>query len=721
MEDMRGKNRFQWLLLSALLAAGFARAGDDAEFSCVTNNGSITITYLNYLGTNECLVVPDYILGHPVTSMESIPRGQLTCVTNLVLPATIREIRTFWGNPKLVHVSVADDNPVYSSENGILFNKDKSELVMYPPAKEGNFKFPETVRSLQDAAFAQCWKITRIEVPHGIDTIPQHAFRGCSNLSDLTLSSTVKEIHGYAFEGCASLTSLNLPDAVEQIGPNVFSGCSNLREIAIPNGIRTISDRLFSGCIHLKYISIPDSVVSIEKFAFNGCESLTDIALPDGTIELSSWVFDGCDHLERIIFSPDHPTYSSLKGVWYDKAKTTLIRCPNGFAGEIEIPASVTNITPWALRGATKLSSVSVDAENPCYADVDGVLYDKELTKLIHCPQALTGTIRIPATMVDIPYSAFSETHALQGISVDDANPVFRSQGGLLYSKDRTRLIHCPQEVQGTVYLSSAVSKIPQNAFVRCDALTNIVVDTLNFSFSSVDGLLYNQRKFTLIACPGGRTGSVSLPATAHHNIGKVLGPIKSLEEIYVDPENDRYWDIDGVLYSRDDKTLILCPSGKTRLHVSASVSKIDPAALSDCLALERIEVAPGNMNYYVVDGVLFNMDRTRLLKCPASQKGHYVLPDSVSEICTGAFSGCTGLTEVTLSPQVETICSFAFKGCTGLKQINLPEDVETIEQASFAYCPKDVKFIFGGISRNMTSSDLFDHTAFRFYEPATN
>jgi hypothetical protein len=133
---------------------------------------------------------------------------------------------------KLKNISVSSDNPYFSSEEGILFNKNKTELIKYPPQKEGSsYTIPNTVTSIGDRAFYYNKHLTSITIPSNVTNIGKYAFNACTSLTDITISNGVSAISDGAFYGCESLASITIPSSVESIGKYAFELCNNLKDV----------------------------------------------------------------------------------------------------------------------------------------------------------------------------------------------------------------------------------------------------------------------------------------------------------------------------------------------------------------------------------------------------------------------------------------------------------------------------------------------------------
>jgi Flp pilus assembly protein protease CpaA len=124
-----------------------------------------------------------------------------------------------------------------------------------------------------------------------------------------------------------------------------------------------------------------------------------------------------------------------------------------------------------------------------------------------------------------------------------------------------------------------------------------------------------------------------------------------------------------------------------TSITIPNSVTTIKGAAFACCYRLTTIDVAVDNPNYSAVDGVLFNKNQTTLIQCPAVKSGAYTIPNSVTTIGSSAFACCSSLTSVTIPNSVTTIGSTAFVACLSLTSITIPDSVITIESSAFASC----------------------------------
>src|SRR5665213_1833891 len=304
------RSLIQICLLAAVLALP---AVAQAQFIYTTNNGAITIT--GYTGSGGAVTIPATINGLPVTSIGD-HAFYATGVTVVTIPASVTNLgdEVFVGSTRLTVITVDTNNPVYSSVNGVLFDKSQTTLVEYPDGLVGGYMIRNSVTS-----------------------IGHQAFDSCGNLTSVMIGNSVTSIGGWAFGG------------------------DNLTSVTIGNSVTSIGDAAFYGCLNLTNITIPDSVISIGDSAFYDCESLTSVAIKSSVMNIGVSAFNFCLSLRGITVDTNNPSYSSVDGVLFDKSQATLIQYPASKAGSIyTIPDSVTNIEDFAFAGRSSLTSVTI-------------------------------------------------------------------------------------------------------------------------------------------------------------------------------------------------------------------------------------------------------------------------------------------------------------------------------------------------------------------------
>jgi len=147
---------------------------------------------------------------------------------------------------------------------------------------------------------------------------------------------------------------------VTSISGYAFNGRSSMTSVSIPFGITNIGDMAFNFCASLGSVTIPESVTTIGSSSFGNCTSLTGVVIPQSVTSLGSTPFFSCDNLATIIVDTNNPAYASVEGVLFNRDLTTLLECPAGKSGGFTIPASVTNIQPLAFYSCQNLTGVTI-------------------------------------------------------------------------------------------------------------------------------------------------------------------------------------------------------------------------------------------------------------------------------------------------------------------------------------------------------------------------
>ena len=192
----------------------------DGDYQYTVENNEATIT--QYFGMDENAKIPETIKGYTVTSI--VCTGFSRCKI-VEIPSSVTNIQSggnaslFLTCQKLEDIIVDSDNPVYSSDNGVLYNKDKTSLMSCPRGKKGSYSIPEGVTSILMYAFWRCTNLTNITIPDSVEIIHSNIFEDCSSLQSLTIPEGAR-ISSYQFVGLTNLTNLVVPEGVNDLGTN---------------------------------------------------------------------------------------------------------------------------------------------------------------------------------------------------------------------------------------------------------------------------------------------------------------------------------------------------------------------------------------------------------------------------------------------------------------------------------------------------------------------
>ena len=214
---------------------------------------------------------------------------------------------------------------------------------------------------------------------------------------------TVTAISKNAFSYNESIEEVFISDTVIEIGAYAFSECTNLRYVNLPANLTIIENNLFEECVNLQSINIPMHVKIIESYAFQGCESIVEISLPESLESIKSMAFAGCHALMEVLFP------EGIKEI----GENSFTMCDS--LTEVFIPASVELIDTSPFLYCMSLLKIDVDQNNPKYSSIDGVLYDKNQTRLIGYPAGKTDEkFIVPNSVVTIYIFSFTGNEYLE-------------------------------------------------------------------------------------------------------------------------------------------------------------------------------------------------------------------------------------------------------------------------------------------------------------------
>jgi hypothetical protein len=174
------------------------------------------------------------------------------------------------------------------------------------------------------------------------------------------IGENVLNIPGHAFRNCEKLTNVEIAETVTSIGTWAFSNCKSLEMVRLPNTLTELGEGAFRYSKALKSIAIPAGVTTIPADTFDNCTALTEVALPDTVTTISQHAFSECNSLERIELSENNPYFRVVDGILYDRALTKLILCLPSVQGNLVIPDGVTTISDYAFSRCVGLNSVVV-------------------------------------------------------------------------------------------------------------------------------------------------------------------------------------------------------------------------------------------------------------------------------------------------------------------------------------------------------------------------
>ena len=211
---------------------------------------------------NDRYVILDFSGSNLWSLPEMYRADDKTLIVGIIIPSSVTSIHTldFYHYKNLAIINIDENNIYYSSDQNVVYNKNKTILITFPQGKSNPCIIPNSVTSIEEYAFSYCSNLTSITIPSSVTSIGERAFYDCSNLTSITIPPGVTSIEKFTFGNCKSLTSITIPSNVTYIEGDAFSYCSNLTSITIPSSVTSIGERAFLGCPRLTSITIGSDV-----------------------------------------------------------------------------------------------------------------------------------------------------------------------------------------------------------------------------------------------------------------------------------------------------------------------------------------------------------------------------------------------------------------------------------------------------------------------------
>ena len=548
-------------------------------------------------------------------------------------------LETIEGNPfskcaKLKNIDLDVENDNFIIEDGVLMTKDKTRIIFCSKDKEGIFNIFETIKKIDEYAIYNCDLLQGINISSGVEEIGNAAFGHCDKLTSVNidqntenfimdkgilynkdktrilicsrdkqeesyeLPSTVETIDQYAFFNCDVIKNIILPENLSIIQLSTFYNCKAIENITLPDNIKEIGENAFYNCILLQEINIPNNVIEIGDHAFSCCRLLQEVNIPDSVTKIRNYSFMDCDSLQ-----------------------------------EINIPSSVEEIGNHAFGFCDKLTSVKINQNNENFIMENGILYNKDKTRILICSRdSQEESYQIPSTVETIDQSAFYNCNTIK-----------------------------------SMVLPEGITKIGRSTFCNCTALKNI---TLPNSIKEIGD-------YTFYGCTSLQT--VNIPNNVE-TIGEcTFYGCKLLQEVNIPDSvtkigNSAFCDCDSL----------------QEINIPSSVEEIGNQAFGFCDVLTSVKINGNNENFIMENGILYNKDKTRILICSRdSQKESYQIPSTVETIDQSAFANCNTIKSMLLPEGITKIERSTFYNCTELENINIPNTVISIFPYAFGNCKK--------------------------------
>ena len=414
---------------------------------------------------NNCRALSAVIIPDTSTEIGDCIFNMGNRMRSFTIPASVVKMNgaASFEDCKFRTITVHPDNPAYASDDGVLFNKDKTVLLLYPAGRKGDYTVPASVVKIAGSAFT-CCEVATLTIPETVKEIEDCAFNHCAITSSLVFPASVTDISHRKFCDCYLTEIVIHPDNPVYsskdgvlfnkdkteliIYPNWKEGSYN-----VPSLVVKIADRAFYDCSKLWSVVIPNSVIEIGSEAFFDCKGLLHIDIPVSVIKIANDILNRCP--VSIAVHPDNPAYASDEGVLFNKDKTELIYFPNS-KGDYVVPSSVVKIADRAFaehdyceyyEGVCMKSVVIpysvTEIGSEAFYNCKGLTAVDISSSVVVIKERTFGgcrdlkSITIPASVIKIANDTFEDCRAY--ITVHPDNPVYTSENGKIKRKEHTK------------------------------------------------------------------------------------------------------------------------------------------------------------------------------------------------------------------------------------------------------------------------------------------
>ena len=242
-----------------------------------------TLHIVGYKGKLEDLVIPEKYSNKVITGIDPMAFSGCSQIRSVTISKNIQSIslnnrscnmNPFYDCIYMKNIYVDEDNRYFTSVDGVLYNKSKTELLFYPSYKSNSsYTILDSVTKIEVGAFQRNGIVTEVILPKNIKTISKEAFLECTSLQKIEIPSGITEISESLFSGCKSLNDITLPNTIKEIKSNAFYKCSGLRKITLPESVETLNFLAFGDCTMLNTCTIENSNMKF-KSSYDKNESI---------------------------------------------------------------------------------------------------------------------------------------------------------------------------------------------------------------------------------------------------------------------------------------------------------------------------------------------------------------------------------------------------------------------------------------------------------------